>query len=82
MAHSESSSTVTIPVPSVSGEEAAAATDLVERLVDKYHLSADDTDALFGGMVAIFVRSRMVYGDRQPTVCSLAGCAAGTPEDK
>ncbi len=66
--------TVSIHVPAVSGQEAASATDLVERLVEKYHLSADDADALFAAVATIFVRNRMVYGDRPPTGCAFAEC--------
>jgi hypothetical protein len=63
---------VSIKVPEVSGEEVLAASDLVEQLVEKYKISAVDTDALFNAMVSIFVRDRIVYGDRKPNVCSLS----------
>ena len=72
MAEKSASDRIDISVPEVSGKEAAAATDLVEHLVEKYKISTVDADALFNAMVSIFIRGRMVYGDRQPTVCSLA----------
>ncbi len=66
---------VTIEVPRVTGDQAGDCSELVERLVDKYDMSTADTDALFNAMVAIYIRGRMVYGDRQPSVCSLgAAC--------
>jgi hypothetical protein len=72
MAERDPSDRIDIKVPEVSGEEAADATDLVEHLVEKYKISTVDADALFNAMVSIYIRGRMVYGDRQPTVCSLA----------
>lgn len=63
---------VTIKVPEVSGEEVLAASELVEHLLEKYQISAVDTDALFNAMISIFVRNRVVYGDRKPNICSLS----------
>ncbi len=63
---------VSIKVPEVSGEEVLAASELVEHLVEKYRISATDTDALFNAMISIFVRNRIVYGDRKPSLCSLS----------
>lgn len=65
---------ISISVPKVSGQEVAEATDLVEHLVDKYGIPTVDADALFNAMVAIYIRQRDVYGDRQPSMC-----AAGAP---
>ena len=62
---------VTIEVPRVSGDRAEESTELVERLVKQYGLSTRDTDALFNAMVAIYIRGRMVYGDREPGGCEL-----------
>ena len=63
---------VSIKVPEVSGDEVLAASELVEHLVEKYRISTLDVDALFNAMVSIFVRNRIVYGDRKPNVCSLS----------
>jgi len=63
---------VTIDVPHVSGSRAEESSELVERLVDQYGLSAQDTNSLFNAMVAIYIRGRMVFGDRQPSVCGFA----------
>jgi hypothetical protein len=74
---------VTITVPSVSGTDAATATDLVEDLVQRYEITAVDADALFNACVSIYVRGRMVYGDRPPSVCSLATfCSSEPPDDR
>ncbi len=64
---------ITITVPNITGEEADKATDRVEQLVDQYTLSPADTDALFQAMVTVFIRGRMIYGDRKPSICSCAG---------
>jgi hypothetical protein len=83
MTEREPSDRVDITVPEVSGKEAADATDLVEHLVEKYKISTVDADALFNAMVSIFIRGRMVYGDRQPAVCSLAtSCSPQGGEEK
>ncbi len=71
---------ITITVPKITGEEADKATDLVEQLVDQYTLSPADTDALFQAMVTVFIRDRMIYGDRKPSVCSFAGMHEGGSE--
>lgn len=63
---------VSIKVPEVSGEEVLAASELVEHLVEKYKISTLDVDALFNAMVSIFVRNRVIYGDRKPNICSLS----------
>lgn len=73
--------TVTITVPSVSGTAAAAATDLIEELVARYTIAATDADALFEACVSVYVRGRMVQGDRPPSVCSLATSCSGDPRD-
>ena len=67
---------VTISVPSVSGEEAAVATDLIEHLLEKYKISMVDADALTNAMAAIYIRGRIVHKDRPPSRCSFAGCLA------
>lgn len=74
MNESNSPEIVTITVPKVSGEEALAATDLVEEILRRNALSVADGDALFAAMVAIYIRTRMVYGDKKPEICSLS-CA-------
>jgi len=66
--------TIMICVPGVGGDEVGQAIDLVEHLVEKYHISQVDADALFNSMVAIYVRQRAVYGDRQPATCSHTEC--------
>lgn len=71
---------VTITVPEVSGAEVDEATDLVMQVVQKYGISDTDADALFNGMIAMFVRQRMVYGDRRPSVCSSWACKAAGEE--
>jgi hypothetical protein len=76
MPKSDPAETVTIAVPKVSGEEAAAATDLVEHLVEKYSLSTVDADTLFNAMVTIFVRGKIACGDQQPSRCSLGDLLA------
>ena len=63
---------VSIDVPRVTGTQAEESSDLVERMTQKYALSEDDTNALFNAVVAIYIRGRMVYGDRQPSVCSFS----------
>ena len=71
---SEVKETVTITVPQVDGTAAAEATDLLEHLVERYKISGEDADALFNACVAIYVRGRVVTGDRGPTPhCSAAG---------
>jgi hypothetical protein len=72
----------TIAVPEVSGEEAAQATDLVQSLVDRYGISTTDVDGLFNAMVAVYIRARMVHGDRQPTFCSLITCAPSDSDSR
>jgi hypothetical protein len=79
MAPIEPSELTTIRVHQVSGQEAAEATDLVEHLIEKYTLTPLDTDALFNAMVAIFIRARMIYGDRQPSSCSLSDVLGREP---
>jgi len=74
MAEQPTKETVSIDVPEVSGPEVGAAVDMVEHLVEKYGISAVDADALFNGMVAIYIRQRVVFGDRAPATCSLADC--------
>ena len=71
---------VSIEVPAVSGEEVGNAIDLVEDLLRKYGIDAVDADALFNGMVAIYLRQRAVYGDRQPTQCSFAVCVGAVKD--
>lgn len=68
---------VSITVPAVGGTEATEATDLVESLAEKYGISTRDTDALFNAMVAVYIRGRMVYGDRSPAMCSFGACVTG-----
>ena len=70
---SERAEQTVITVPSVSGEEAARAIDLVEELKAKHGLSTADLDQLFGAVVAIYIRERLVHGDRQPSYCGFAG---------
>lgn len=65
---------VSIEVPEVSSDEVDEATDLVESIAAKYTMAERDINALFNAMVAIYVRNRLVYGDREPKVCG-ASCA-------
>jgi hypothetical protein len=44
----------------------------VEHLIEKYGISTVDADALFNGMVAIYVRMRMLHSDRPPAQCLCA----------
>jgi len=74
---SDAQETTTITVPEVGGTAAAEATDLLEHLVERYKISRVDADALFNACVAVYVRGRMVMGDRPPSRCSLAdGCGS------
>lgn len=72
---SETVTGVTITVPAVDGEEAARATDLMERLVERYQISRADADALFNACVAIYLRGRIALGDRASARCALADAA-------
>ena len=67
----------TITVPKVSGDQAEQSTELVEQMIKKYKMNQADAGALFQGMVAIYIRGRMVYGDRQPTFCSFGAACSG-----
>ena len=77
MGQSTKKEIVSINVPDVGGAEVGAAIDMVEQLVEKYGISPVDADALFNGMVAIYIRQRVVFRDRAPAVCSLAECMGG-----
>jgi predicted nucleic acid-binding protein len=71
---SDTKETISITVPEVDGQAAAEATDLMADLVERYKISGVDADALFNACVAIYVRGRVVTGDRAPTPhCSTAG---------
>ena len=70
---------VSIDVPKVTGSQAEESSDVLEQLVAKYQLSDEDSGALFNAIVALYIRGRMVYGDRQPSVC---GVAAAYSEDE
>lgn len=74
MSDTQSKTIISIDVPEVSGEEVGEAIDMVEQLVDKYGINPVDADALFNGMVAIYIRQRTVFRDREPSTCSLADC--------
>lgn len=67
---------VSIEVPEVSSDEVNEATDLVEKIAAKYEMDEQDVNAMFNAMIAIYLRNRVVYGDRQPKVCG-ASCAVG-----
>ena len=69
-----SDNNVQISVPEVSGEDAASAIDLVDDLIKRYSINRVDADALFNGMVAIYIRQRLAQGDRPPARCSFAEC--------
>ncbi len=71
---SDTKETLSINVPEVDGQAAAEATDLMADLLERYKISQKDADALFNACAAIYVRGRMVTGDRAPTPhCSAAG---------
>ena len=70
---------VSIDVPRVTGSQAEESSELLEKLVAKYRLSDADSETLFNAVVALSIRGRMVYGDRQPGVC---GVAAALGEDE
>lgn len=74
MAEHATSETVSIDVPAVDGAQVGEAVDMVEQLVEKYGITPVDADALFNGMVAIYIRQRVVFRDRAPATCSLADC--------
>jgi hypothetical protein len=80
MADDATQEKISIDVPAVTGEEAAEAIDLVEHLVEKYGITPVDADAIFNGMVAIYIRQRAVHGDRQPSYCPFG--TSCEPEDK
>lgn len=73
---------VMLEMPKVSGEEAAEATDLVEHLLEKYKVNSVDADALFNAMVAVYIRNRIVYGDRKPDFCAAGALANALSEEK
>ena len=73
---------ITITVPRVTGEQVDQATDMVEQLIEKYSLSQADADALFESMVMVFIRTRMIYGDRKPSICSMAGMEEGGSQEQ
>ena len=73
----EKEESVSITVPQVSGEQVDQATDRVEEIIDKYSMSQADADTLFESMVKVFIRTRMIYGDREPQICSMAAMQEG-----
>jgi len=67
---------ISIEVPEVSSDEVNDATDLVESIAARYEIDEQDVNAMFNAMIAIYLRNRVVYGDREPKVCE-ASCAVG-----
>ena len=64
---------VSIEVPEVSSDEVNEATDLVESIAAKYEMDEKDVNVMFNAMIAIYLRNRIVYGDRGPKVCGASG---------
>ena len=63
---------VSIDVPKINGSQAEESSDVLDALVAKYKLTDEDSESLFNAIVALYIRGRMVYGDRQPTTCGVA----------